>query len=93
MIKLENFDSLIISLLDSDAMKGCFKKELGKILNVPLVCISDVWLETELTNGVASQVLKVAFIDAEISKENLMKLPFKSIYENTIIFEVGDIML
>ena len=90
---MENFDRLVISLLDSDAMKGCFKKELGRILNLPLVCIGDVWLETELTDGVATQVLKVAFIDAEISKEKLMTLPFKSIYENTIIFEVGDIML
>ena len=90
---MENFDSLIISLLDSDAMKGCFKKELGKILNVPVVCITDIWLETTITDGVASQILKVAFIDIEISKENLMKLPFKSIYENTIIFEVGDTIL
>ena len=90
---MENFDSLIISLLDSDAMKGCFKKELGKMLNVPVDCITDIWLETTITDGVASQILKVAFIDIEISKENLMKLPFKSIYENTIIFEVGDTIL
>ena len=90
---MENFDSLIISLLDSDAMKGCFKKELGRLLNVPLVCISDIWLETTVTDGVASQVLKVAFIDAEIKKEDLMELPFKSIYENCIVFEVGDTIL
>lgn len=86
-------DSLVISLLDSDAMKGCFKKELAKALNVPIVCITDIWLETKLIDGVANQVLKVAFIDAEIKKEDLMKLPFKSIYENTIVFEVGDVML
>ena len=77
---MENFDELIISLWDSDAMKGCFKKELGKILNLPLICITDIWLETELNDGVASQILKVAFIDAEIKKEDLMKLPLNSIY-------------
>ena len=86
----EDFERLVISLLDSDAMKGCFKKELAKKLNVPLVCIGDIWLETTLIGNVASQVLKVAFIDAEIRKEDLMELPFKYIYENCLVFEVGD---
>ena len=90
---MESFDKLIISLLDSDAMKGCFMKELANLLDVSVVCISDIWLETELNKGVASQVLKVAFVDAEIKKEKLMKLPFKSIYENCIVFEVGDSIL
>ena len=90
---MDNFNSLVISLLDSDAMKGCFKKELGKILNVPLTCITDIWLETTLVNGVAMQELKVAFVDAKISKKDLMKLPFKHIYENCIVFDVGDVML
>lgn len=90
---MENFDNLVVSLLDSDAMKGCFKKELGKILNVPLICITDVWLETTLVNGVAIQELKVAFVDAKISKKDLMKLPFKYLYENCIVFDVGDVML
>lgn len=88
-----DIDSLVISLLDSDAMKGCFKKELGRILNVPLICIKEIWLETTLIDGVASQEVVVSFIDAEITKDDLMKLPFKSIYENTIRFEVGDIIL
>ena len=90
---MESFDKLIISLLDSDAMKGCFMKELANLLDIPVVCISDIWLETELNKGVASQVLKVAFVDSEIKKEKLMKLPFKSIYENCIVFEVGDSIL
>lgn len=90
---MENFDNLVISLMDSDAMKGCFKKELGKALNVPLICITDVWLETTLVDGVAMQELKVAFVDAKISKEDLMKLPFKYLYENCIVFDVGDVML
>lgn len=90
---MENFDNLVVSLLDSDAMKGCFKKELGKILNVPLGSITDVWLESTLVDGVAMQELKVAFVDAKINKKDLMKLPFKYIYENCIVFEVGDVML
>ena len=90
---MENFDSLVISLFDSDAMKGCFKKELSRLLNVPVVCISDIWLKTNLIDGVVSQEVWVSFIDAEIKKENLVKLPFKHIYENCIVFEVGDTIL
>lgn len=87
---MDSFDNLIISLLDSDAMKGCFMKELGRILDIPVICIKEIWLETELIEGVASQELWVSFIDAKIKKEDLMKLPFKYIYENTIVFDVGD---
>ena len=90
---MENFDRLVISLLDSDAMKGCFKKELAKALNLPIVCIKDIWLETTLVNGVAIQEVVVSFIDAEIKREKLLELNFKSIYENTIRFEVGDVFL
>lgn len=90
---MENFDNLVISLLDGEAIKGCFKKELAKELGIPVDTITDVWLETNLINGVADQVIKVSFIDVEIPKDKLMSLPFKSIYENTIIFEVGDVML
>ena len=90
---MENFDRLVNSLIDSDAMKGCFIKELSNILDIPQVCIGDIWLETELNGGLASQVLKVELLDAEIPKERLMKLKFKSIYENCIVFEVGDVML
>ena len=52
---MDNFENLVISLLDSDAMKGVFKKELSRLLNIPVLCIGDIWLETTLTNGVASQ--------------------------------------
>ena len=90
---MESFDSLVISLWDSDAMKGSFKKELAQTLNIPINNITDVWLETELIDGVATQELCVSLIDAKISKKDLMNLPFKSIYENVIIFEVGDIFL
>lgn len=90
---MENFESLVISLLDSDAMKGCFKKELSKKLNISSDCISDIWLQTTLTDGVASQEVYVALVDAKINKTDLMKLPFKAIYENCIVFEVGDTII
>lgn len=90
---MENFESLVISLLDSDAMKGCFKKELSNILDVPMECITDIWLKTIITDGVISQEVCVAFVDAKIKKENLVKLPFKHIYENCIVFEVGDTII
>ncbi|WP_458456494.1 hypothetical protein [Methanobrevibacter sp.] len=90
---MENFDRLVISLLDSDAMKGCFKKELSLILNIPMNSIDDIWLESELVDGVVCQILKVSFNNVEINKESLFKLPFKSIYMNTLIFEVGDMFL
>lgn len=88
-----DIDSLVVSLLDSEAMIGCFKKELSKALDIPVDTIKEVWLETVLVNNVASQVIKVSFVDAEISKEKLMDLKFKAIYENTIIFEVGDLII
>ena len=90
---MEDFDKLVISLLDSEAVKGCFKRELAKELHIPVSSIGDVWLESDVIDGLVTQVIKVAFIDVEISKERLMKLNFKSIYENTIVFEVGDILL
>ena len=52
---MEYFDSLVISLLDSDAMKGCFKKELCKVLDVQMECITDIWLKTIINDGVVSQ--------------------------------------
>lgn len=90
---MENFDNLVVSLLDSEAMVGCFKKELAKALDIPVKKITGVWLESDIVNGVATQIVKASFIDVEINKDKLMKLSFKSIYENTIIFEVGDILL
>ena len=90
---MEDFDRLVVSLIDSEAMKGCFKKELAKSLHIPINSIKEVWLESDVIDGLVSQVVKVSFIGVEISKERLMELPFKSIYENTIIFEVGDILL
>ena len=90
---MESFDTLVISLLDSDAMKGVFMKEIAKILNIPVIYINGVWLETTLINNVASQELYVSIENVDIDKKSLMKLPFKSIYNNCIVFEVGDTLL
>lgn len=89
---MESFDSLVISLLDSDAMIGCFKKELASKLNIEVTAIGDVWLESEIIGGVVSQMLNVSF-DAKITKELLMDLPFKYVYGNRIVFDVGDVVL
>ena len=90
---MESFESLIISLLDSDAMKGCFKKGLSEKLNIPISKIKEIWLETNIVDGVVMQELYVSFIDAKIEKDKLLDLPFKHIYENCIVFEVGDTIL
>ena len=90
---MDEFDRLVVSLLDTEALKGCFKKELAKELHIPINSIKEVWLESEKIDGLVQQVLKVSFIGVEISKERLMNLPFKCIYENTIVFEIGDILL
>ena len=90
---MEELDRLVVSLWDSEAIKGCFKKELAKQLDIPVSTIKEVWLESELIDGVVTQTVVVSFIGVEISKEKLMTLPFKSVYENTIRFEVGDMLL
>ena len=76
-----------------DSLPEEFKKELAKELHIPINSIKEVWLESEKIDGLVQQVLKVSFIGVEISKERLMNLPFKCIYENTIVFEIGDILL
>lgn len=90
---MESFDSLIISLIDSDAMKGCFKKELATKLDIDVSGIDDIILESELIDGVISQILKVFISDTKIKKEVLMDVPFKYIQDNCIVFEVGDVVL
>lgn len=90
---MDSLDSLIISLLDSNVMKGAFIKELAGILNTSPNNIIDVSLHVESVEGVITQILKVELHEVELKKENLMQLPFKSIYGNVIIFEVGDIFL
>lgn len=90
---MENIDSLIISLLDSDAMKGCFKKTLSEQLDIEPSKIKEIWIETNLIDGMARQMLYVSFIDATIRKDKLLDLPFEYIYENCIVFKIGDTII
>ena len=90
---MSTFDSLVISLIDSEANKGCFKKELADKLGIPVTSIKDISLQSELIDGVLTQNVKVSFSDVEISKKKLMKLNFKSICNSSILFEVGDTII
>ena len=90
---MEHFESLVISLLDSDANKGLFIGELCQALDIPKNCIKDIWLSTSVNKGVISQEVYVEIVGVKIKKSDLMKLPFKCIYENFIIFEVGDTII
>ena len=86
-------DRLVISLLDVEVAKGNFKKELAGILGIEPSQIYDVGLESEYTNGVITQYLKVYFNYGKIKKENLMKLDFDHFDGGAIAFEVGDTFL
>lgn len=86
------FDSLIISLLDSDAQKGIFKKELSNKLDIPVTHLGDVWIESVVNNGVVHQYLYVLY-DGRIRKSNLIGLDFAFIENSCIVFEIGDTIL
>ena len=86
------FDSLVISLLDSDAQKGIFKKDLAKKLNVTSDCLRDIWIESTILHGVVQQYLYVMY-SGRINKSNLMKLDFAFIEDSCIVFEIGDTIL
>lgn len=86
------FDALIISLLDSDAQKGIFKKDLAKKLNISSDCLRDIWIESAILDGVVQQYLYVLYT-GRINKSNLMKLDFAFIEDSCIVFEIGDIIL
>ena len=89
---MENFDSLIISLFDSQANIGLFKKELAGILDVPLSYISDPFIENELINGVLKQCLYVD-VNGKIPKEKLEQLNFDYYNNGYLIFDIGDVVL
>ena len=65
---MENFDNLVISLIDADANKGLFISELCRILNLPKICVGEIYLNTKLNNGVITQEVCVEMINAEIKK-------------------------
>lgn len=87
-----NIDSLVISLLDSEANKGLFKKEVAKELGLYPQDIFDVWLESEKVNGVVTQYLYISF-RGKISKEKMDKFDYSFIDGFAIVIEVGDSIL
>ena len=85
-------DSLIISLLDSDAQKGLFKKELSKKLNISSDCLGEIWIESRIIHGIVQQYLYVLY-SGRINKSNLMNVDFAFIEDSCIVFEIGDTIL
>lgn len=86
---METLESLIVSLLDVEANKGLFKKELATKLNLLPNEISDVWLESEYTNGVVTQYLYISF-NGRIKKETMDNFEYSFIDGYNIVIEVGD---
>ena len=92
-MELESFESLVISLIDASANMGLFKKELGRKLNIPMVCIGDPFIETEIINGVAKQYLYVQLLDSKVEMGKLLSLDIDYFHDGFIVFEIGDVVL
>ena len=87
-----SLEQLIISLIDVEANKGLYKKELANQLGLVPNDINDVWIESEYVNGLVSQYLYISF-DGRIKKENMDKFDYAFIDGYNIAIEVGDIIL
>ena len=87
-----SLDQLVISLLDAEANIGLYKKELAKELGLVPSDISDIWLESEYTNGVITQYLYISFA-GRISKETMDNFNYAFIDGYNIVIEVGDRIL
>lgn len=85
-------NQLIISLIEVEANKGLFKKELAVKLCLSPSDIQDVWLESELNNGVVSQYLYISF-NGRIKKEVMDNFDYSFIDGYNIVIEVGDTIL
>lgn len=86
------FDNLIISLIDCEANKGLYKKEIAEKLGLTPNDIGDVWLESELNNGVVTQYLYISFT-GRVKKEVMDKFDYSFIDGYNIVIEVGDTIL
>ena len=91
-MNLESYDELITALIDVQGYMGQFKRELSKKLDIPLVCIQDPFIETEMVNGVARQYLYVGLSD-KVPMGKLLNLGFDYLHDGFIVFEIGDIVL
>ena len=91
-MNLESFDGLVTSLVDLDAQMGIFKKELGRKLGLPLDCIGDPFLKSEMVNGVVRQYVYVELSD-KVEMGKLLNIGLDYFHDGYIVFEVGDIVL
>ncbi len=91
-MNLESYDELITALIDVQGYMGQFKRELSKKLDIPLVCIQDPFIETEMVNGVARQYLYVGLSD-KVPMGKLLNLGFDYFHDGFMVFEIGDIVL
>lgn len=89
---LESYDNLVTALIDVQGYIGQFKRELSQKMNIPLSCIHDPFIETELVNGVARQYLYVG-IDDKVPIGKLLNLDIEYFDEGFLVFEIGDILL
>ena len=87
-----SLEQLIISLIDVEANKGLYKKELANQLGLVPSEINDIWIESEYVNGLISQYLYISF-DGRIKKEVMDKFDYAFIDGYSIAIEVGDIIL
>lgn len=91
-MNLESFDELITALIDVEGYLGQFKRDLSRKLDIPLVCIQDPFIETEMVNGVARRYLYVGLND-KVEMGKLLNLGFDYFHEGFIVFELGDVMI
>ena len=89
---LESYDGLVTALIDVQGYLGQFKKELSRKLDIPMVCIQDPFIETEMVNGVVRQYLYVGLND-KVPMGKLLNLGFDYFHEGFIVFDLGDVML
>ena len=89
---LESYDGLVTALIDVQGYLGQFKKELSRKLDIPMVCIQDPFIETEMVNGVVRQYLYVGLND-KVPMGKLLNLGFDYFHEGFIVFDLGDVIL
>lgn len=89
---MEHLNNLLISLIDVEANKGLFKKEVANKLGLVPSDIYDVWLESEYTNGVVTQYICISF-SGKVKKEKLDKFNYSFTDGYNLYIEVGDTIL
>lgn len=91
-MELKTLDNLVTSFIDVEANTGLFKKELARVLDIPVQCIQDPFVESEKINGVVRQYLYVGLSD-KVPMGKLLNLGFDYFDSGFIVFEIGDTVL